>query len=87
MKTEKYLIQLGVNPSHIGFKYLSYAIDICKNDNLMLYKKSNNLYRIIAEDLNTNKTALVRMMQYAVDKSIRKIPLGEFLARAIIDLG
>lgn len=86
MKTEKYLLKLGINPSFIGFKYLSYAIDICRNDRNMLYNRNSVLYNIICNDLKISKSSLIRSMQYAIE-STQKIPLGEFLAKSVIELG
>lgn len=86
MKVEEYLLEKGMNPQNLGFRYVCYAVELCRKDLNLLYKKNCGLYELMAKNLKVNKGAIVRAMQTAICNSNERTTISSFLAKAVISL-
>lgn len=60
------LIQLGLNPSQLGFGYLQYCIQTFITDPLQYYNGKRSLFVMINECFGVSRMNSSRCMQYAI---------------------
>lgn len=70
---EKFLKELCVNPSLLGFNYLKDAIELCLENKEMLNSITKSLYPTVAKKNNTTPSRVERAIRHAIDTSWDKI--------------
>lgn len=85
-KIEKYLLEHNIKPHYSGFGQLKNAINLVLQDKTYMQQRVNRLYNEISKIHNVSIYGVERSMRYALIQSGIKTTIGEFIARAVIEL-
>jgi hypothetical protein len=84
IKIEKRLLSNGFEPSLVGFKYLSMALQECFADEGLLYNTCS-LYTIVSNKCASTPSRVERGIRHSISK-IEKTTNSKFIAKTFYDL-
>lgn len=92
-KIVSFLLDKGINPANLGFRYLKDAVSICINDldKLKILTGPAGLYKEVAELNNTTPSRVERAIRHSIERALdkggyRKMTNGEFIASSTYEL-
>ena len=69
MRTEQYLLRLGITPNYVGFSYVEYGIFLAKGEPRRLTLLTKDLYPAIADHFGVKWRAVERAIRTVIKEA------------------
>lgn len=83
---QNFLLEKGIKPHLLGFKYLTDAIDIVLLNEDYQYNITTKLYPCIASKENTTCSKVERAIRHAIENARLRFTNSYFIALAVLEI-
>lgn len=88
-KIHDYLLKVGIKPHNSGFTYLSDAIEMMIEKNMLKPKMYSVIYQKIASKYSMHWSRVERCIRYVIKKAndeVKSMKPGHFVAMAVLEV-